>query len=123
MIAILGAITVVSASKTSDVRLDPAHLLRAISQRAFIAFTCVYIVAAIILAVLSEGQMGRRVVFVDVGLCAIFGGFTVLATKGISTILTLEWIDMFTEWITYPVILVSAQILLCSWLCDLQRHI
>ena len=126
-IAILGAVTVVLASNTSDVRLDPAGLLRAISQRAFIVFSCVYIIGAIVLAGLSEGKTGRSVVFVDVGLCAIFGewvmvladgwlnpwfvcfsgGFTVLSTKGISTLLTLEWIDMFTEWITYPVILVS----------------
>jgi len=60
-----------------------------------------------VLAGLSEGRFGRRVVFVDVGLCAIFGGFTVLATKAISTLLALEWWDMFTEWITYPVIAVS----------------
>lgn len=78
------------------------------------------------LAGLSEGNTGRRVVFVDLGLCAIFGGcslisfstnafclniiqggFTVLSTKAISTLLTLEWWDMFAEWITYPVILVS----------------
>jgi hypothetical protein len=129
----LGAITVVLASNTSDVRLDPAGLQRAISQRPFIIFACVYVVAAIVLAGLSEGKLGRKVVFVDVGLCAIFGGcsfsgvvistddflnilflfppllggFTVLATKAISTLLTLEWWDMFTESITYPVILVS----------------
>lgn len=29
-----------------------------------------------------------------------------LSTKGISTLLTLQWIEMFTEWITYPVIAV-----------------
>lgn len=106
VIATLGAITVVLASNTSDVRLDPAGLQRAISQRPFIIFACIYILAAIVLTGLSEGEIGRRVVFVDVGLCAIFGGFTVLSTKGISTLLTLEWWDMFTEWITYPVVLV-----------------
>lgn len=122
MIAIVGAVTVVVASNTSDIRLNPAGLIRAISQRPFIIFSCIYIVAAIFLATLSEGEYGRRFVIVDVGLCAIFGGyssfccekrlnggtggFTVLSTKGISTILTIEWIDMFTEWITYPVIVV-----------------
>lgn len=43
----------------------------------------------------------------DVGLCAVFGGFTVLSTKAISTLLTMKWIDMFTDVITYPVIAVS----------------
>ncbi|KAH7904224.1 magnesium transporter NIPA-domain-containing protein, partial [Hygrophoropsis aurantiaca] len=47
-----------------------------------------------------------RVVVVDVGLCAIFGGFTVLATKALSTLLTKEWQRMFTEWITYPLLAV-----------------
>jgi len=35
------------------------------------------------------------------------GGFTVLSTKALSTLLTMEWIEMFTKWITYPTILVS----------------
>lgn len=35
------------------------------------------------------------------------GGFTVLSTKALSTLLTMEWIKIFTEWITYPVIAVS----------------
>ena len=34
------------------------------------------------------------------------GGFTVLSTKGISTLITLEWIEIFTDWITYPTVLV-----------------
>jgi hypothetical protein len=73
LLAILGAITVVLASRTSDVRLDPTGLQRAISQRPFIIFSCIYVIAAIVLAGLSEGEIGKRVVFVDVGLCAIFG--------------------------------------------------
>ena len=36
----------------------------------------------------------------------IAGGFTVLSTKAVSTLLTMEWFEMFTEWITYPVIVV-----------------
>ena len=73
LIAMIGAITVVLASHTSDVRLDPAGLQHAISQRPFIIFACVYVLAAVVLAGLSEGRLGRKVVFIDVGLCAIFG--------------------------------------------------
>ena len=36
------------------------------------------------------------------------GGFTVLSTKALSTLLTMEWIKVFTEWITYPIIAVSS---------------
>ena len=38
---------------------------------------------------------------------SVAGGFTVLATKALSTLLTMEWIKIFTEWITYPIIAVS----------------
>jgi hypothetical protein len=73
IIAIIGAVTVVLASNASDVRLDPDALVRAICQTAFIVFSCIYVGGAIILAILSHTGIGRRWVFVDVGLCALFG--------------------------------------------------
>lgn len=53
--------------------LTPNALVEAIIQRPFVIFSIIYLVAAIILGGLSEGSLGRRVVAVDVGLCAIFG--------------------------------------------------
>ncbi|KAG1753876.1 magnesium transporter NIPA-domain-containing protein [Suillus paluster] len=107
LLAIVGAITVVLSTPSSDdgpPPLTPDALIIAISQRSFVIFTIIYLVGAVILAGLSEGSLGRRVAVVDIGLCAIFGGFTVLATKAISTLLTEEWAEIFTEWITYPVL-------------------
>ncbi|KAG0705505.1 magnesium transporter NIPA-domain-containing protein [Suillus ampliporus] len=108
LLAVIGAITVVFSTPSSDdgapPPLTPDALIAAISQRSFVIFAIIYLVGAVILAGLSEGNLGRRVVVVDVGLCAIFGGFTVLATKAISTLLTQEWAEIFTEWITYPVL-------------------
>ena len=69
----MGAVTVVLSSNTSDSRLDLDALIRAISQRLFIVYSCVYVVGAVVLATLSEGQIGKSWVFVDVGLCALFG--------------------------------------------------
>jgi len=106
VIAVIGAVTVVLASNASDTQLDPEALLHAISQTAFIVYACVYAVGAVILGTLSEGSIGKNYVFVDVGLCALFGGFTVLSTKALSTLLTLKWIEIFTLWITYPLIAV-----------------
>ncbi|CAA7259538.1 unnamed protein product [Cyclocybe aegerita] len=103
-IAIIGAVTVVLASNASDAGLDPEALLHAISQTSFIAYSCVYVAGAITLGTLSEGRLGKRWVFIDVGLCALFGGFTVLSTKALSTLLTSQWIEIFTQWITYPLI-------------------
>ncbi|KAH9482842.1 putative magnesium transporter NIPA1 [Psilocybe cubensis] len=105
-IAIIGAVTVVLASNASDRRLDPDALLTAILQTPFVIYACIYTAGAIILATFSEGIVGQTWVFVDVGLCALFGGFTVLSTKAISTLLTLRGFEIFREWITYPLIAV-----------------
>lgn len=102
----MGAITVVLSSNTSNSRLGPDALLGAISQRPFLVYSCIYVAGASVLATLSEGEIGKTWVFVDVGLCALFGGFTVLSTKAISTLLTMVSIKMFTEWLTYPILFV-----------------
>lgn len=73
LIAIVGAVTVVLSANPSDVRLDPSGLLKAMGQQAFLVYATVYVIGAIILSTLSEGSMGKRWVYVDVGLCAIFG--------------------------------------------------
>ncbi|KAI0053078.1 DUF803-domain-containing protein [Auriscalpium vulgare] len=106
VIAIVGAVTVVLSSNTSDTRLTPEGIVKAISQRIFIVYSIAYLVGVIFLAGLSEGRVGRRSVLVDLGLCALFGGFTVLSTKGFSTLLTTRGLEMFKEWITYPILAV-----------------
>lgn len=53
--------------------LTPEALVEAITQRPFMIFSIIYLVSAVILAGLSEGSVGRRVVVIDVGICAIFG--------------------------------------------------
>lgn len=105
VVAILGAITVVLSTNTSDTRLNRDDLIRAISEQPFIIYSVIYLFGIIILSGLSAGATGKNWVFVDVGLCALFGGFTVLSTKALSTLITMEWIRVFTEWITYPIVL------------------
>ncbi|KAE9410286.1 DUF803-domain-containing protein [Gymnopus androsaceus JB14] len=106
LISIIGAVTVVLSSNASDTRLNPGGLVHAISQTPFIIYACIYVVGALILAFLSPTSYGKQHVLVDVGLCALFGGFTVLSTKAVSTLLTMQWSEVFTSVITYPVILV-----------------
>jgi len=72
----IGAITVVLSTPSPDDSvppLTPDGLIAAISQRSFIIFAMIYLVGAVVLAGFSEGSLGRRIVVVDVGLCAIFG--------------------------------------------------
>ncbi|OCH95958.1 DUF803-domain-containing protein [Obba rivulosa] len=106
VVAIIGAVTVVLSANASDTQLDPDGLLIAITQRAFIVYSVLYVVLACILSSLSEGSAGKRWVYVDVGMCALFGGFTVLSTKAFSTLLTRKAFEIFTEWITYPVVVI-----------------
>ncbi|KAF9008899.1 magnesium transporter NIPA-domain-containing protein [Cyathus striatus] len=106
LIAIIGAVTVVLSTNSTDTRLDPDALIRAISQLPFIVYSAIYVGGVIVLSALSQTTIGRTWVFIDVGLCALFGGFTVLSTKALSTLLTMEWIEIFTKWITYPILMV-----------------
>jgi Fe2+ transport system protein B len=69
----IGATTVVLSSNTSDTRLSPEKLFKAVSQHVFLVFSAIYVVCASILMGLSERSVGRRWVLVDVGLCALFG--------------------------------------------------
>jgi hypothetical protein len=105
-LCILGALSVVSSAKPTDTRLSMEGLITALKQPLFIAYSILSLVGSILLAIISEGNKGCEWVWVDVGLCAIFGGYTVLATKGLSTLLSLELIGIFKEWITYPLIIV-----------------
>jgi hypothetical protein len=73
---VIGAITVVFSTPSLDddvPPLTPDGLIVAISQRSFLIFTIIYLAGAVILGGLSEGSLGRRIVVIDVGLCAIFG--------------------------------------------------
>ncbi|KIL68150.1 hypothetical protein M378DRAFT_196633 [Amanita muscaria Koide BX008] len=75
LLAITGAITVVLSSNSSNTRMDPRALLKAITQLPFVIYSTIYVAGMLLLATLSHGnsKIGQRWVFVDVGLCALFG--------------------------------------------------
>ncbi|KAG9127841.1 hypothetical protein FRC07_008484 [Ceratobasidium sp. 392] len=116
-LAIFGAITVVYASQSSSPRIDPDALIYYLTRVPFLIWAALNVVAIISLSVMSAQRdklerrgwvRGDRWALVDVGLCALFGGFTVLSTKAVSSLLSTEWAKVFTEWIFYPSILVLA---------------
>ena len=69
----IGAVTIVLSSNKSDTRLSPEKLLEAVSQKAFLIFSAIYVISAVVLMGFSQGSVGRRWVLVDVGICALFG--------------------------------------------------
>ncbi|KAG8743964.1 hypothetical protein FRC10_011038 [Ceratobasidium sp. 414] len=116
-LSICGAVTVVFASQSSSPRLDPDALIHDLTQVPFLVWAALNVAAIILLSGMSSQRnklerigwvKGDRWALVDVGLCALFGGFTVLSTKGVSSLLSTEWAKAFTEWIFYPLILTVA---------------
>ena len=80
-IAVVGAVTVVLSTQSSDTRLNPDALIRAICKTSFAVYTIVYLVLGLIFVSLSPGRIGQKYVFIDVGLCALFGRWLHLALK------------------------------------------
>ena len=66
------------SANTSDTRLDRDALIAAVTQKPFIVYSIVYVVGAFILTGLSASKRGRDWVFVDVGLCALFGKWYII---------------------------------------------
>lgn len=97
----------VFSSKQSDTLLDPQQLLRAVSRTEFIAYCITSCLLTGLLTWTSFTRYGDRFVLVDVGVCALFGGFTVLSTKGLSSLLTTgRPLDLLQYPITYGLLTV-----------------
>ena len=61
----------------------------------------------IILSLLSRSQYyGSKYIAIDVGVCALFGGYTVLSTKALSSLLSTIFLAAFADWITWVLVVV-----------------
>jgi hypothetical protein len=81
-------------------------------QPHFLIYTAATVSCAIVLLVLdvskikgSSKTLGDRTMAIRVCLTAIFSGFTILSTKGLSSLLGLTLYLAFTYWITYVLVL------------------
>jgi hypothetical protein len=127
-LAAVGAITVVFSSSQNNprvssayksvspctngtlltVQLDPDQLVNAIIQIPFIVYTILTLVALSGLIFLSESKYGERIIGIDVGICALFGGYTVLSTKALSSLLSTIFLNAFKNPIAWTLLLVLA---------------
>ncbi|KAE8399089.1 magnesium transporter NIPA-domain-containing protein [Aspergillus pseudonomiae] len=112
VVAVTGAVVVVLSASSSEEKIGPHDIWVMITRWEF--ETYVGISAVLIIGLLwASGKYGSRTVLIDVGLVALFGGYTALSTKGVSSLLS------FTLWhaITFPItyllvfVLVSSAIL------------
>lgn len=54
-------------------QLDPDALIDAITRTVFVLYSIICVVLATILAILSNRPIGQELVWIDLGLCALFG--------------------------------------------------
>ncbi|KAK9369719.1 magnesium transporter NIPA-domain-containing protein [Lipomyces kononenkoae] len=105
VVAIAGAVTVVLASNPEEEFLDPRRILNAVAQLGFIIYVGVTFFLIAALSVLSN-KYGDRLIFIDIALVALFGGYTALSTKAVSSLLSYTLYLAFTFPITYILIFV-----------------
>lgn len=143
LLAIIGAVTVVFSSKQSDTTLNPDQLWDAISRKEFIAYAVVAIVLGLALAWGSSTRFGDQYIMLDLGVCAVSGGFTVLSTKGVSSLLSHSRpVELLRSSITYVLLVVlvgtalaqitylnralqrfdSREVIVSYWLRAVQAH-
>ncbi len=88
-------------------KLNPAGLLAAIRQPVFIIYTALNIAILPFLVLLSrDPNYGGRFIGIDVGICALFGGYTVLSTKALSSLLSSIFLAAFGHWIAWMLLAV-----------------
>jgi drug/metabolite transporter (DMT)-like permease len=112
LVSVAGAVVVVWSAEKEETKLGPDEILKAISQTAFEVYfgvTC----GLILLLMQFSRRYGHRTIVIDLGLVALFGGYTVLSTKGISSLISSSFYHIFQYPIAYlfTFVLVSTAVL------------
>ncbi|CAM1510338.1 Fc.00g006730.m01.CDS01 [Cosmosporella sp. VM-42] len=105
VIAVGGVVTVVLSAKGEETKLGPHDVWDAITTLAFEIYLAVTIFLIITL-MWASSKYGRRTILIDLGLVGLFGGYTALATKGVSSMLSSSLWRAFTTPVTYALIVV-----------------
>ncbi|XXH04916.1 hypothetical protein Hte_011338 [Hypoxylon texense] len=105
VIAVAGAVTVVLSAKQEETKLDPHDVWDAITTMAFEIYMGVSIFLIVVLMWASP-RYGNRTILIDLGLVGLFGGYTALTTKGVSSMLSSTLFGAFTTPVTYGLIVV-----------------
>ncbi|KAK0711613.1 magnesium transporter NIPA-domain-containing protein [Lasiosphaeris hirsuta] len=105
IIAITGAVTVVLSAKQEETKLGPHEVWDAITTMAFEIYMGVSCSLIALLMWLSP-RYGNRTILIDLGLVGLFGGYTALATKGVSSMLSSTLLGAFATPVTYALIFI-----------------
>ncbi|KAJ5573588.1 uncharacterized protein N7459_008015 [Penicillium hispanicum] len=115
LVAIAGAVVVVLSAKSSEEKIGPEEIWAMITRWEFELYLGLTVVLIIGLMWASY-QYGPRSILIDVGLVALFGGYTALSTKGVSSLLS------FTLWhvIAFPITYLLVFVLVFSALMQIR---
>ncbi|OTB07128.1 hypothetical protein M426DRAFT_54052, partial [Hypoxylon sp. CI-4A] len=105
VIAVAGAVTVVLSAKQEETKLDPHDVWDHITSMEFEIYMGVTIFFIIVLMWASP-KYGNRTILIDLGLVGLYGGYTVLTTKGVSSMLSSTLFRAFTTPVTYALIVI-----------------
>ncbi|KAI5928704.1 magnesium transporter NIPA-domain-containing protein [Camillea tinctor] len=105
VIAVAGAVTVVLSANQEETKLDPHGVWDAITTLAFKVYMGVSVFLIIVLMWASP-RYGNRTILIDLGLVGLFGGYTALTTKGVSSMLSSTLFRAFATPVTYGLIVV-----------------
>ncbi|KAI1757758.1 magnesium transporter NIPA-domain-containing protein [Xylaria castorea] len=105
LIAVGGAITVVLSAKGEETKLNPHDVWDAITTTAFEIYLGVTSFLIIVLMWASP-RYGNKTILIDLGLVGLFGGYTALTTKGVSSMLSSTLFKAFATPVTYGLVII-----------------
>ncbi|KAG6199963.1 hypothetical protein E4U10_003675 [Claviceps purpurea] len=105
VIAVAGVVTVVFSAKQEETKLEPHDVWDAITTTAFEIYLGVTI-SFIIVLMWASRRYSRRTILIDLGLVGLFGGYTALATKGVSSMLSSTLWRAFATPVTYVLLFI-----------------
>ncbi|CAO3674961.1 unnamed protein product [Umbelopsis ramanniana] len=117
MFAVFGATVVVLSSKREEIKLSPELVVQYLTSMEAIIYYSITGGLILILTVLSP-RWGSKSILIDLGLVALYGAYTVLSTKSVSSLLSLTFYKMFTYPVSYVLffVLVSTAIIQIKYL-------
>ncbi|KAI8378206.1 magnesium transporter NIPA-domain-containing protein [Choanephora cucurbitarum] len=99
ILAVTGAAMVVFSSNSEETALSPELIMEALTQLQSIVYFILTAIAIVVLTILSP-MYGSSSIMIDLGLVAIYGGYTVLSTKSVASLLSLTFLRCLRN---YPV--------------------
>ncbi|KAJ5441987.1 Magnesium transporter NIPA [Penicillium cf. griseofulvum] len=104
-VSIAGAVVVVLSAKSSEEQIGPHEIWVNITRWEFQLY--LGLTTSLIIGLMwASHRYGSRSILIDVGLVALFGGYTALSTKGVSSLLSGTLWHVITFPITYLLVFV-----------------